>query len=400
MKRKILSTVILMIGVAVISGILSWVLWQSSSSAQTPKVEIAQDTHTKEHQGEEKELHREDEAPNALHLSPSERTEKGIRVEPLRKRALVDEIVVPGEITLNQYRTSQVTSRISAQVVARHAVLGQQVRKGDRLLTLSSVEMAKAQGELRVADREWQRLKSLGRDIVSERRYTEAEVAQQLAFAKVLAFGMTEAQARTLLREESASKATGEFDLLALQDGIITRDNFVLGEVVEPGRVLMEVRDETIIWVKAQLSTEQATRIATDDTARISLDGETFEGRILQIGRNVDETTRTLPVRIEVKNPARRLVAGDFVRVTISMGTEEETLAVPEGAIVLMEGVASVFRVEGEEVRPVAVVLGPTREGWAEVQSGLHEGDAIVVEGVFLLKSLLLKSRMGEGHVH
>ena len=37
---------------------------------------------------------------------------------------------------------------------------------------------------------------------------------------------------------------------------------------------------------------------------------------------------------------------------------------------------------------------------WIEIRSGIHAGDEIVTKGTFVLKSLLLKSQLGDGHVH
>ena len=49
--------------------------------------------------------------------------------------------------------------RVAAQVIARHVKLGENVKKGQALVTLSSVDMAKAQGELLIASAEWKRVK-------------------------------------------------------------------------------------------------------------------------------------------------------------------------------------------------------------------------------------------------
>jgi cobalt-zinc-cadmium efflux system membrane fusion protein len=83
----------------------------------------------------------------------------------------------PGEVRTNRYATAQISSRISGQVIARHVYLGERVSTGEALVTISSVEMAEAQGAVVAAAREWQRVRSLGRKVVSESRYLGAEIA-------------------------------------------------------------------------------------------------------------------------------------------------------------------------------------------------------------------------------
>jgi cobalt-zinc-cadmium efflux system membrane fusion protein len=76
-------------------------------------------------------------------------------------------------------------------------------------------------------------------------------------------------------------------------------------------------------------------------------------------------------------------------------------LAIPSDAIVLFEGSTAVFRLEhGNEFSPVTIEAGTVAGGWTEIRAGIAVGDEIATGGVFLLKSLLLKSSMGEGHVH
>ena len=147
------------------------------------------------------------------------------------------EIQAPGGVKANAYATVVVSPRVAAQVVRRQAKLGDAVTAGQPLVTLSSVEVAEAQGALIVAEREWQRVKTLGADAVSAKRYTEAQVARDQANAKLRAFGLGSAEVSALLRAGS-SRANGDFVLLAPQAGRVATDDFVVGERVEPGKPL------------------------------------------------------------------------------------------------------------------------------------------------------------------
>jgi cobalt-zinc-cadmium efflux system membrane fusion protein len=345
-----------------------------------------------------------DEAPHegdVVEMTLKERQTAGIETLHIRRQALIEEVLAPGEITINAYRSSKVTSRISTQVVARHARLGDKVRKGGPLLTLSSVALAEAQGRLLIADRDWQRVESLGREVVSGRRYTEAQVARQQAYARVRAFGMTEKQVRALLEPSGAARATGRFDVLSPQAGTVLSDNFIIGEIIEPGRVLMDISDESRLWVEARLSPEDAAWVRIGNTARVNAgDGEWFDGEVIQVHHRLDEATRTRSVRIEVDNREDRLHPGEFVDVTIRIREGRSAIAVPEKAVVLFEGKPAVFRIEGDKIHPVPVKTSETHGGWTEITAGLAEGEEIAVSGMFLLKSLILKAEIGEGHVH
>lgn len=382
---------------AIVGSVLLWML-----AVAAPVPALAEDPHGHEDAGQAHEAAGGHEAEEgALRMTAAERRAQGIETAPVERRSLADTVTAPGEVRMNAYRTAQVTPRINAQVVARHARLGDRVQTGQPLVTLSGVTMAEAQGALIEADREWQRVKVLGRDVVSDKRYVAAQVARQRAYAAVLAYGMTESQVERLLADGDASRATGDFQLLSPRDGTVIRDDFVLGEVVEPGRVLFEVSDESVLWVEARLQPEHAAEVRVGTAARVSRDGkEWLDGRMVQIHHQLDEATRTRGVRIEVVNRGDRLHAGDYVDAAVTTGEGAPVVAVPEAAVLIVEGAPTVFRLEGDELHPRPVETGPTRAGWTEVRAGLAAGDEVVTRGAFLLKSLLLKSQMGEGHAH
>ncbi len=338
----------------------------------------------------------------AIELSAEERRAAGIVIGTVEPRALNETLRIPGEVVINAYRSVFVTPRITAQVVARHAKLGDEVKVGQPLVVLSSVEMAEAQGALIVANREWQRVKTLGQQAVSEQRYTEAHVAQQQALAKVLAYGMTMAQAEALMQSGDASKATGTFDLLAPQAGTVLQDDFIVGELIEPGRVLMSISDESVMWVEAHMVLTASPQIGIGANVRVIPDGINWlQGRVIQLHHHLDEKVRTQGLRIEVPNKAHRLHSGQFVEVEVVTGTRAPVLAVPSAALIMVKGSPTVFKLEdGHEFHAEAIEVGSTVGEWTVVRSGLIAGEEIAVTGVFHLKSLMLKSSLGAGHVH
>jgi len=336
-----------------------------------------------------------------IEMTAAQRQANGVETARAERRRLAAEVTAPGEVTMDLYRSAQITPRIAAQVVARKARLGDHVTAGQPLVTLSSVEMAEAQGAVIVSAREWERVQALGRDVVSERRYVEARVAADLARARVLAYGLTPAQADALAATQDASRATGQFDLLAPRDGVILSDDFMAGEVVEPGRLLFQLTDGDRLWVKAQLAPGRAAQVEIGAPARILAgDGTEIAGTVVQAYQMLDEATRTLPVRIEVTGAGQTLRPGQFVNVALTTGRGGEVLAVPATAIILLDGEPAVFRLEGEDLTPTPVKTGETRSGWTVVEEGLNPGDDVATANVFLLKSLIQKSDMGEGHAH
>ena len=380
---------------------LAIALLLSACGASEAEQAAAPTEHAKSDDHGDEDEHGEEESESHVEMTAAEREGQGIGSMTLQLKRLSGEIVVPGEITANRYRTSQVTPRISAQIVARSIVRGQDVEEGTPLLKLSSVEMAQAQGALLIADKERRRVRNLGRDVVSEKRYLEAEVARQQAYAKLLSYGMAEAEITELLKADDASKATGQFILFAPQAGTIVRDDFTLGEFAEPGAMLIEISDESTVWVEARLSSEQAAQIDIGASAHVkSTAGHSESGSVIQLQHALDETTRTLMARVEIDNADDDFHAGQFVDAAIATKKSEEVLALPEEAVVLMDGSPTVFVIEGDELHPTAIKTGAARGGWIEISGGISAGDEIAVTQLFLLKSLIQKSKMGEGHGH
>ncbi len=325
-------------------------------------------------------------------LNDTQRRMAGIETMVLRRQQLGEALTAPGEVVLNAYRTTRITPRIPAQVMKRLVRLGDHVKKGEPLVMLSSVEMAEAQGALLEADIELRRVKKLGRKVVSERRFTSAQIAYQQAYAKVRAYGMTISQIKRLLKQGDASKATGEFALLSFQDGTVINDTFVEGELIEPGRVLFEISDESLLWVEARLTPETASNIAIGAEAKVKVGERWLPGKVVQARHTLDPVTRTLAMHVEVANPDDQIHPGEFVSVVIEGNRKQSGIVVPVEAVLRSaDGDWQLFvesapgRFEPKEIEVLRTV------GDRMLIQGIAEGTTIVSKGAFFVQSEMAK---------
>jgi len=336
--------------------------------------------------------HGHDEAASDVELSDTQQRMAGIETMTVKRQSLGDAITAPGEATLNAYRTTKVTPRTSAQVMKRHARLGDRVKKGQRLVTLSSVAMAEAQGVLMEADVELSRVKKLGSKVVSEKRFVAAQIAYQQAYAKVSAYGMAKKQIESLIKAGDATRATGEFHLFSFQKGTIISDDFVVGELIEPGYVLMTISDESVLWVEARLTPEDAARIELGSPARIQVGKRWLSGKVAQARHALDKTTRTLAVHIDVVNRHDELHPGQFVTAVIEGNKKRHGIVVPVAAVLRSpDGDWQVFvqtapgRFEPKEVDVLETV------GDQMLIEGIPKGTVIVGKGAFFVQSEMAK---------
>ncbi|TCV93810.1 cobalt-zinc-cadmium efflux system membrane fusion protein [Luteibacter rhizovicinus] len=320
----------------------------------------------------------------------------GIVVDTAGTRTLSERLAAPGEVRADAYSTVLVSPRIDSHVVTRNARLGDIVKAGQPLVTLSSVEVAQTQGALIVADADWRRVAALGEQAVSARRYNEARVARDQAVARLRAYGLSEAQVTQVIRGGSA-RADGSYALLSPVGGRVTTDDFLVGERVAAGRTLFTVVQENHIWVEARMPPADAARVTTDAAAEVVAHGVTLPAVVLRRGHQTDERTRTVAVRLQVDNRDDQLHPGELVDVRIDAGDARPSLAVPAESIVLLRNQPTVFVVRSEgRFEPVPVTTGETRDGWTVVTQGIAAGDAYVRKGAFALKARLLRSELGD----
>ncbi len=323
-----------------------------------------------------------------------------IQVTQLEPRVLPYLISAPGEVIPNSNLTTKVTTRVPAQVIQRYVQEGQHVKTGQPLVELSSVDMAKTQGDLLLAAQEWQRVKSLGKDAISAKRFSEAQVAYQRAYSTAMAYGMTESEINELLQTQKPSQAKGTFKLLTPRDGTVFNINVTEGEVVEPGRILLQIVEEKTVWVDAKLPPDLVRPVNVGDVARLLLNNRTVTGRVIQIHHQLDETTRTRSVRLEFSNLDDILHPGQYVNCQIQSGQTAPLLAVPVDAVLRTGDGDWALYVEKQPGRfqQVEVKMKEVIDNQAVIE-GITAGTRVVTKGAFFVHAELNKKGFdSDGH--
>lgn len=345
--------------------------------------------------------HKDLSAKNVVILSKETQKIADIKVSLLNPQFIKTSIPVPGEVIPNQTLTNKLTIRMPAQVIKRHIQEGDHLKKDQILATLSSVDMAKVQGDLLLATQEWQRVKSLGKEAISGKRYSETQVAYQHAYSTALAYGLTELEINKLITSQKPSQAKGEFNILAPRDGTAFNINFTEGELIEPGRILLQVIDESTVWIDAKLPPDLAAPIKIGDAVKVFVNHHILTGRIIQMHHQLDETTRTRSTRIEVTNTQDLLHPGQYVNCQIE-GSQSSApvMALPVGSVLrTSDGDWAIYvEIKPNHFQQVEVKVIKVMDNLAIIE-GVSPGLKVVTNGAFFVHSELNKQGF-DAHNH
>jgi membrane fusion protein (multidrug efflux system) len=112
-----------------------------------------------------------------------------------------------------------------------------------------------------------------------------------------------------------------------------------------------------------------------------ALPGESYEGRIVRLGAELDADARTLGVEAEIDNRDGRLKPGMLARMEVPRRTLADALLVPLEAVVDLGEQRALFVVEDGVARRRLVELGPVLGERVVVTSGVAAGERVIVEG-------------------
>jgi len=349
-----------------------------------------------------------DDADNVVRIEREMLRDLRITTAAAESRPAGDAVTVLGELRVNEDAYAEVGSPIPARVARVLAAPGEVVTPGQALVELESAEVGRARANLSTARA---RL-DLARQTVERRHALAADqiVPQRDLQAAEAELAQAEAEyrgAEQTISGMGALRGSGaRFTLTSPIAGTIIERRALRGRMTDAEHPLFVVGDLRRLWLIVHAFERDALRVQTGTAARVTfpaLPGQSFSGTVTWIGSQVDPSSRTIDVRIEVDNPAGQLRPGMSGSALVPLGSSGETVvAVPGAALQRVEEGWCVFLPRDEatfEIRPVG--RGRDLGGEVEVLSGLRPGETVVVDGAFLLKAERDKRRgAGEEHEH
>ena len=175
-----------------------------------------------------------------------------------------------------------------------------------------------------------------------------------------------------------------------------------------PDRSLLFADPDRRVWLYATIYEYELPIVAVGQTVRAEIPavaGRTLEGTIRSIDPVLDPQTRSARVRAMLDDSDGLLKPEMFVNASIVVPLGE-VLSVPEEAVFNTGAKRIVFVEKGQGLfEPRDVILGVQADGYAEVKSGIAEGEPVVTSGNFLIDSEsrlkgALQGLGGEGHQH
>ena len=302
----------------------------------------------------------------------------GIRLEKVSTKSFGESLSAVGRIEPDERRFYAVQTRIPG-FVERLSVraVGDPVRKGQKVAEIYAPELLAAQ-------QEYLALLTL-KDIDSD------NIMKQAARGRLKLLGMSEGEVAAITK---TGKSSPRFGVYAPATGVLTELGVREGGQTMTGSSLMQISDLSQVWLIAEVPERDAARLKPGLSAEVqlqSLPGEVFKGKVSYLYPMLNETSRTLQVRIELPNKGNRLRPGMYANIAF-IGQTHEALSVSSESIIATGKRKIVIVKEGHTketngYRPVEVETGQEHNNRTEILSGLAEGEEVVVSGQFLIDS-------------
>lgn len=343
---------------------------------------------------------------NRVQLSPYRVVLAGVQTWRVDYQPLAKEIKAAGFIEFDERGQRTVSARIAGRIDKLFAnETGQMVEAGTDLASIYSPDLVVTVQNL------------------IDARKSGNPKNEESARRRLELLGIDDAQIQELA---GGDKPRTDLTIRSPISGHVIKKYVREGQYVEQGTPLYEVADLSTVWVQAQVyeddmeflpldqqhpvDPQQSEQIDVVATTR-AFPNEVFHGKLSFVYPHVDQNTRTVTIRCELKNPGHKLRPGSTATVTLTvlpknvpslaeasgetehaeMLEQGKMLAVPENAVIDTGSQSIVYRetvpgtFEGVRVKLGPRMAGPEGEALYPVLDGLSRGDRIVATGSFLV---------------
>jgi Cu(I)/Ag(I) efflux system membrane fusion protein/cobalt-zinc-cadmium efflux system membrane fusion protein len=329
----------------------------------------------------------EEPSADTVRIDPTFVQNIGVQSEPVRRADIPFTIRTVGTLTYDDRQVAWINTKYEGWIEKAYVnYVGEPVEKGQKLFEIYSPQLVTTQKEYLQAIDYRERMKDSGYPEIAARAASLVESARQ----RLRYWDITDAQIREL---ETSREAKRTLAVTSPVNGVVVEkmDKALEGMRVTPGMNLYKLVDLSTVWVEVEIFENQVPWVKVGQWARVELPyepGKAHRGRVRYVYPFFDDKTRTMKASLELPNPRGSLRADMYADVTIEVPSATNVLTVPEESVIHSgkRNIVVLDRGNGRfEVKEVT--LGVNGSGVWEVQSGIEEGDRIVVSSQFLIDS-------------
>jgi len=272
-----------------------------------------------------------------------------ITLEHAQIKPLGKIIQTNAQITQLSDQQQEVVSRLSGHVENYFVKTGEKVKDGDKVALIESMELSKMSAEYIAL---WEQLKAAKTQLATSKKLYKKGlnsknelnnyiIALQEISAKQNALA---SQLRSLgIKPSELTEATDKFILYAHADGIVGKILAPLHSNVDAQTPLMTLVNQSGYYAVAYIGVDDAMKISDKTTGWINIANKKYACHFVQLLPQIDEETQRAKVLFQIENGPKNLLLGAYTEIEISLEPYTNILMVKKSALTLFQGEWVVF---------------------------------------------------------
>ncbi|MFZ5950005.1 MAG: efflux RND transporter periplasmic adaptor subunit, partial [Candidatus Rifleibacteriota bacterium] len=354
----------------------------------------------------------------------TEQLKKMLKTSTLATTAEKHEVAFKGELEHDNQLFRSVSSMVSGVIIAMPVRKGDIVKQGQVLVEIESPELSHAAldlqklvAELSLAEKKLAREKMLNeKKIGALQAVQEAKAARDLLAIEIKCSkerlklsGLSESEIKAILAGDNNQLFKGKLKILSPIRGRVLTLHANIGGIVSERQTLLDVVDISQLRAVGQIK-ETDLPVVVKALKKGVINGHImtqaypdlqFPIKAISTDAGLKAETRMLEIQLAVKNPDELLRPGMFIEGILQIGEGAAKPSLPATAILEDEGKSFVFiKWQDSMLFRRNITIDSQQGDTVFIRSGIEAGEEVVIEGSFLLKSDILRGKMGAGCAH
>jgi RND family efflux transporter MFP subunit len=325
----------------------------------------------------------------ALDTETAQAALSAVSVVSPKQTTPAEEIILPGNV--QPYISSPIYARTNGYLKKWYFDIGAHVKQGELLAVIETPEVD-------------QQLEQARSNLLTAQANLELASITKARYQGLLkSNAVSQQDVDNAVGTYNANNAIVEADKAAVQqfsalvsfekvyapfDGVITARNTDIGDLINSGSSsavktdLFHISQPGKLRVYVNVPEEYTRGIKVGMTADLSLaefPDRKFQGKLVRTADDINLTTRTLLVEIDVNNPSGTLLTGSYAEVHLAVPTQASTFLVPVNTLLFRTEGLRVGVVKEGKVVLTAVTPGHDFGNQIEIVSGLKSDDQVII---------------------